>query len=361
MIGPKSRPDAKAFGDLLRTLRRYERKFRWQRGLRGDNEIAEGYSSVLDLLAVGLDCYVHNSPSRPHFVKLVSPIRKIGGDNADALYFFAPLESNARYQVTGTMGGAVYLGLTVYGGKTPERFHIVSNVATPEIKVEPDGTFAVEISPKPGRADKNVVETDATANCLIIRRYFLDKTHMHSDPGDQAIVPLDAPRPPPMLTAEQMGLRIQRLDHFLRGWFGIIPLPMPPIALAYNRMTKPRRASEDTGHWSTPDNIHSFGLYRLAAGQGLRIKGRSPDCLYWSVHLWNPYLQTYDYEHHRCTMNSSEVTLEDDGSWELLIAQQDPGHPNWISTAGHPRGFVYFRWLKSLTVPEKLNTKLLKL
>ena len=33
--------------------------------------------------------------------------------------------------------------------------------------------------------------------------------------------------------------------------------------LVYNRFIPPRKASEDTGHWSTPDNHHSFGLFRL--------------------------------------------------------------------------------------------------
>jgi hypothetical protein len=60
-------------------------------------------------------------------------------------------------------------------------------------------------------------------------------------------------------------------------------------------------------------------------------------------------------------LNSSEVQLDEDGGWELLVSHHDPGHPNWISTAGHPRGFVYFRWLKSKSVPEKLRTRVRKL
>ncbi len=358
MFGLTRRADAKAFDDLLSLLRSYERKFRWRRLLTRDNELAEGYSAMLDLLAVGLDCYIHNSPDEPSFVKLLSPIRKIGGDNADALYYFAPLNPGRGYEVRGTMGSAAYLAFTTYGGDTPKKFHIVSNTSTPGLKVDEDGRFELRISANASDSNGNAIRTDTTTNCVIVRRYYLDKSAMSSDPGEQTIVPDDSPPTPGLLSGDEMGRRIRNLEQFLRGWFKLTPIPLPPIPPAYNRMSPPRQASADTGHWSTPDNIHSFGFFRVADDEGLVIRGRSPECLYWSVHLWNPYLQTYDYAHHPCAMSGSDVELEPDGSWELLISHRDPGHRNWISTTGHPRGFVYFRWLKSESPPEKLHTQL---
>ncbi len=350
------RPDAKAFGDLVDLLRSYERKFRWRRLLTRDNELAEGYSAMLDLLAVGLDCYIHNSPDDPHFVKLMSPIRKIGGDNADALYYFAPLNRGKGYRIRGTIGSAAYLAFTIYGGDTPKKFHIVSNVSTPELEVDADGTFELHIGADDAGADTNELATDATASCVLVRRYYLDKDDMQNDPGEQSIEPDDPPPVPPMLTGDEMGGRIRNLEQFLKGWFKITPIPLPPIPPAYNKLSSPRQASADTGHLSTPDNHHSFGFFRLADDEALVIRGRSPECLYWSVHLWNPYLQTYDYAHHPCALSSTEVELKDDGSWELWVSHRDPGRPNWVSTTGKPRGFVYFRWLKSESVPEKPQT-----
>lgn len=361
MLGLKRRADASAFDDLLKLLRRYERKFRWRRLLTRDNEFAEGYSAMLDLLAVGLDCYIHNSPDAPIFVRLVSPIRKIGGDNADALYYFAPLRPGARYTVEGTLGGAAYLAFTTYGGETPKKFHIVDNTSTPEVKIEEDGTFQLHITPDASEQGANVLHADATTSCLIVRRYFLDKDTMVKDPGVQAIAAEQPPAPPPLLSGDEMGRRIRNLEQFLRGWFKITPIPLPPIPPAYNKMSPPRQASADSGHWSTPDNIHSFGFFKLADDEALVIQGRSPECVYWSAHLWNPYLQTYDYTSYPCALSSSEVELDEDGSWELMVSHRDPGHPNWISTTGHPRGFVYFRWLKAENTPEKLTTHVRKI
>jgi len=361
MLGLTRRADAKAFNDLLGLMRSYERKFRWRRLLTRDNEFAEGYSAMLDLLAVGLDCYIHNSPDTPRFVRLVSPIRKIGGDNADALYDFAPLNAGQSYEITGTIGSAAYLAFTTYGGETPKKFHIVSNASAPEVAVNDDGTFKLEITADVSRAGHATLRTDATTNCVIVRRYYLDKDAMENDPGVQSIEPKHPAAVPPLLTGDEMGKRIRRLEQFLRGWFKITPVPLPPIPPAYNKMSPPRQASADSGHWSTPDNIHSFGFFKVADDEALVIGGRSPECLYWSVHLWNPYLQTYDYAHHPCALNSSEVELRGDGSWELVVSHRDPGCPNWISTAGHPRGFVYFRWLKAERVPQKLTTTVRKI
>ena len=55
------------------------------------------------------------------------------------------------------------------------------------------------------------------------------------------------------------------------------------------------------------------------------------------------------------------MRYEADGSWRLVIAGRDPGHPNWLSTAGHPRGVLWFRWFLADAVPEKPSTRVMKI
>src|SRR5205814_5486761 len=68
---------------------------------------------------------------------------------------------------------------------------------------------------------------------------------------------------------------------------------------------------------------------------------------YWGVMLWNSFMQTYDYRYERIGINKQQATYEPDGSWRLVIAARDPGHPNWLSTAGHRHGILFFRDRKS--------------
>lgn len=360
MLPQSHRKDSRAFNELLEVMRAYERKFLRRRFLWGDNEFADGYRSLMDLLSAGLECFVHNDPERPRFVPILSPERKLGGDNADALYPFAPLSPGRRYRIRGTLGAAIYVGVTVYGGEDNERFHIVSNVSTPDLHVNADGTYELLITPDVmtvPRGGPTLLRTDDTARCLVLRRYYLDQDARAEDPGTETIEPLDPVAPRGPLTAEDMERQLRALSSFIRGWLNLTPIPMPPIPLAYNRFRKPQPVATDTGHLSTPDNHHAFGLFRLDDDQALYVRGRAPECVYWSVHLWNPYLQTYDYQNHRVALNSSQVRLEPDGSFELCIASRDPGHPNWVSTASHRRGMVYFRFLKAAVTPPPLESE----
>jgi hypothetical protein len=86
-----------------------------------------------------------------------------------------------------------------------------------------------------------------------------------------------------------------------------------------------------------------MGTFDLGDDDALVITGRSPECRFWNVCLWNQLLQTYNYEYERSTINGGQVRYEPDGSWTIVVAHRDSGHPNWVSPAGHSRGRIWFR------------------
>ena len=90
------------------------------------------------------------------------------------------------------------------------------------------------------------------------------------------------------------------------------------------------------------------------------IRGRSPECAFWNACLWNPFLHTFDYAYDRVTINGTQVVYEPDGSWEIAIAAQDPGHPNWISTQGHRSGRIWFRWFLPDQTPDRPTVEVRK-
>jgi hypothetical protein len=55
-------------------------------------------------------------------------------------------------------------------------------------------------------------------------------------------------------------------------------------------------------------------------------------------------LQTYDYAHRRVSLNRAQTTVDDDGSFTMVIAHEDPGLPNWLDTEGRPFGMVFWRY-----------------
>ena len=133
---------------------------------------------------------------------------------------------------------------------------------------------------------------------------------------------------------------------------------MVPLSLGVpNTVDDPYPVPTQTFGWAAGDAAYAMGSFDLADGEALVIHGRSPECAFWNLCLWNPFLHTYNYDYERVTINGGQVTYEADGSWTIVIAHEDPGHPNWVSTAGHPRGRIWFRWFLPDETPAAPDVK----
>jgi hypothetical protein len=346
-----------AWRELLDVLRDADQTF-----LDGFREVAddvtalEGYRWLADVFSVALDCYVNADAARPEFVKIVSPTRKFGGDNADAYYYFSPVDPARTYRVHGKMGDAVYLSLCVYGGPTDGRWsnRIVSKINNREMTFGPDQTFEITIG-GPGRAG-NWIPLEPDAVCVVTRDYLVDPTH-----GEQARYGIEAVNPPPPpgpYTDADLGNRLRCTANFIRDLLNICPIPTPFDA---NTVQDPYMQQAVTYGWAAPDVAYAMGRYALADDEALVVEGRSPDCAFWNLCLWNHFLCTYDYRHHRCTVNGGQVRYEPDGSWRVVISRQDPSHPNWLSTAGHVQGVLWFRWFLPAEAPRRPTTRVVNI
>ena len=58
-----------------------------------------------------------------------------------------------------------------------------------------------------------------------------------------------------------------------------------------------------------------------------------------------PRLESREFLHRPVCLNHSQVKLEVDGTFGIVVAHRDPGTPNWLDASGHAEGSVVFRWL----------------
>jgi hypothetical protein len=256
------------------------------------------------------------------------------------------------YRVRGRKGDAVYLSFCVYGGPTDGRWsnRIVSKINDREMAFGPDGTFRLTIGgPK---LDDNWIPLEEDAVALVTRDYLVDP--VNGVQATYAIEALDlAPAPGPP-TDEELAGRLRRAANFIRDLLNVVPVPTPFDA---NTVQEPYVQQAVTYGWAAPDVAYAMGRYELSEDEALVVEGRSPACAFWNLCLWNPFLCTYDYRYHRCTINGGQVQYEPDGSWRVVIAKRDPGHPNWLSTAGHDQGLLWFRWFLPAEVPQRPTTR----
>jgi hypothetical protein len=338
------------FRELLDELGRLEERLHLPEVPLDGQGVLEGYKWIFSILAVGLDAHVWADTGRPRFVDIVGPYRKWGGDNADAFYQYAPIDPARTYRVRGRRGDAAYLSLTVYGGPDDGRYseRIVGTVNDRALDVAADGTFEIVLSPEPHDGAWLRLEPDAV--CAITRDYLLDPVA-----GRRAEWHIEADDPPTVWREDDADLarRFRAALTWVRDQARIVPIPLGEP----NSVDEPYPVPTTTFGWAAGDAAYAMGSFDLAPGEALVIEGRSPECAFWNLCLWNQFLHTYNYDYERVTINGGQVRYEPDGSWRVVVAHRDPGHPNWVSTAGHPRGRIWFRWFHPEETPARPTTR----
>jgi len=310
--------------------------------------VLEGYKWLFSILAVGLDAHVWADPARPRFVDIVGPYKKWGGDNADAFYQYAPIDPARTYRVTGTRLDSVYLSLTVYGGPRDGRYseRIVGTVNDRDLKFGTDGSFELWLSPEPQDGTWLKLEPDAV--CAITRDYLVDpRNERRANFEIESIDPPETWRE----TDEDLARRLTATLTWIKEQATIVPLPLGEP----NHVDDPYPVPQATFGWAAGDAAYAMGSFDLREDEALVLEGTSPDSAFWNMCLWNPFLHTYNYDYERVTINGGEIHYESDGSWRIVVAHRDPGHPNWVSTAGHRSGRIWFRWFLPSETPGRVE------
>jgi hypothetical protein len=88
------------------------------------------------------------------------------------------------------------------------------------------------------------------------------------------------------------------------------------------------------------------GAYELADDEALLFEVAIPkQCGYWSLILTNEIYETTDWYNNQSSLNGAQARLDARGMFHAVISARDPGVPNWLDTAGYPKGAVQGRWL----------------
>lgn len=362
-----------AFDKLLDTLHEAAEGYLVsERGINCETEIAEGYRYILHMLSAGIDLYMEGDPERPAFVRIVSPTRKLMGDNPDAIYHFTRICDDRSYRITGKRTDECYISFTVHGRPADGRLGaaaepVLADMNDRDFQIEPDGSFKIILSPEEQRG--NWIKLLPGAASLITRHYYelsgspaveLDRRiHLH-------IEPLDLPPGRPSLTDESIARRIDDLVAFIRGGTVemMIPgtIPIPFVSTTPNQLPQPtvfRLAGQDS--WGAVDIAYSMGPYKVQPDEALIIQGTLPECAFANVVLWNKHMQTFEYRDRQVSLNRKQITYEPDGSYRIVVAHKDPGIQNWLDTTGHVEGTIFWRILLPAEQPVQPESRLVKL
>jgi hypothetical protein len=206
----------------------------------------------------------------------------------------------------------------------------------------------------PDHHDGTWLKLEPDAVCAITRDYVIDPVH------DRRVEwHIESVDPPATYreSDDDLARRFRAARTWVQQQAQIVPLALGDP----NSVDEPYPVPQQTFGWAAGDAAYAMGSFDLTDDDALVIEGRSPKCAFWNVCLWNQFLHTYNYDYERVTINGGQISYEPDGSWRIVVAARDPGHPNWISTAGHPRGRIWFRWFHPDATPDRPSTRVVRI
>lgn len=292
----------------------------------------------------------HKDPQFPQLFTLQTPVSKNFGDNPDCTYLVAYIDGARSYRLYGSRGTVRWVRLNTRLLDPATGLNYVDHLppgptlAQEDLDIGPDGRFEVTIGPDP--APGNWLRTEPGPQQLFIRQFFGDWAaeepmrlrleRIGSETAHPA--PLNAARVADGLDdaadfverdtrrwMEWADFYRSRPNQFVRGrpdWAGVSP-----------------KHERQGGRWL------NFCYFDLKPDEALIIEFEPPDCSMWIFEQNTYWMMSMDYRYHFSSLNSTQARVEADGSVRIVVADADPGVPNWLDTAGHRRGVLINRWV----------------
>lgn len=311
---------------------------------------AEGYRYLSRLARLGLEKFVESDdPALPRFYRLSHDTAKIGCDNPDSFYQNAAVSGAYRYRITGTRGTVSYLSLATYYGDygKSDRSGCSGCLEADELEVGPGGD--VEIVLSCDRQPGNWLPMETDTSMLIVRQNVLDAER--ETLAELRIERIGAARAPAPLDPGKLGAGLEMAGHYVAATASLFADWAEGFVKSPNEL-RPLDEAVKQGAHGDPNIFFYMGYWKLAPGEALVIDLDPPPCEYWNFQLNNHWMESLDYRYHRIHLNKHTARAASDGSVRLVVADEDPGHPNWIDTAGHDRGTMGLRWVKAESHPQ---------
>ena len=309
-----------------------------------EREASEGMRFLLRTVAMSQDVTGDVYPLAPHFARMDSARRKIGGDNPDAEYDNVGFMGSIDYVITGNVGTVDHLSFTVLERQANGRSQQLGYVNERTLEPDAEGNFTLWLTAKKPEEPGAWIKTGGGVGNVLVRQYIGDRSEEKLGTYDIRALGRERFDPlPPSSDAEVAG-SIRGTQLALEGLGRLHRYVNPSIDEPPNQFK--RRNSDDFGaDISSPDNLYIIGTYGITKDEALIVEVDPLDVRFWNFAIENPWHESVDYQQRKTSRTHEDITIDPDGKVRFLIAQARADHPNYLETAGHARGFMTFRWV----------------
>ncbi len=371
-----------------------------------DRNLAEGYRYLMGFVHSAIERAFFEDPRFPAVRHVLHPMNKGTIDNADAIYFAAPLDGRERYVLRGQVAdhrhwrGAApapegpkapqYLIFEVSSGPLagdtgslaelrPGVKAQTGRLDSTDLVVEADGSFEILLAPEapPGHRG-NFIPThrvssrpnpDDAAGGRDRYATYLSGRQLFYDWAREAPTPLSLERlgsegqAPPAYAPDRAAEQLRRMGELARSqmyfWNEFNTVLLETYGrrdglegerfMPRNAFNAVNAASGATGGGQST-NLYAGGVWELGPDEALVIESHAPITpQYTGISLANLWGESLDFANHQASLNGFQTETDADGRVRFVLAHRDPGVPNWLDTTGHAEGYLSPRWSYTVT------------
>lgn len=328
---------------------------------------ADGLRYATRLASIALSMFVENNdPLLPELSVNTDENHKFGFDNPDNLYRRTPLRDDQDYVLSGRRGSAPYIGLSfgaaLFTGETQGPQGTLAQYHLDEFGIGPGDEFGLTLrgtGDSGGTPGTRSIRLPNGTSGMIVRETFFDKTaQAHSDLRIRRVADGASPS---REDAASVPEQLADAARFLRT---VCPAF---VNLAGHLATTPFHftgtAGRDTMHMhGDPDLYYAPSWWTLDADEAMLVTVEPAErYAYWGFQLADRWLESLDYRYLPVATNNDKAVRNEDGTWTIVVAQENPGVDNWLTTDGLSEGGMCFRWLLASDEPPLPSVEIVKL
>ena len=362
-----------------------------------DRNLAEGYRYMLAHLSRLIEMEMRLHPRYPEFYRSMDMLRKWTGENPDAMYLKAPIDSTGYYKISGTAADTQEWMTSERGASAPKAprmvtFQIITDVPGStgrlaemstcksqtldylnsfNLLVDEQGHFTILIGPKKSDlylgnfllSAKRMLcpatgqEAVRHAKFLAVREIFSDWENERT--LDMEIVRLDAQgESRPTLTAAQMSKKMQNiaseLPNQVKFWQLLQEISLENRSdingdgrrnMPVNSINQPAPPFT-AGGVAGAQQLFAGGIFELEQDDALIVKVTAPEePHYMGFQLSNQWFEGPDQQNYVSSLSGHQLPVSSDGSRYYIVTHRDPGLAGWVATTGLPKGYISMRFI----------------
>jgi hypothetical protein len=306
-----------------------------------DAEVAAGLQHKLRVAVTALQWRTEFTDTGfPVFWRHLDDRLPTGMPNVDVEYLRAHVHGDKIYRLHGEGGNrdfCIYAAAGDFSELTREMY--IGDRWRKDLTPDADGHFELVVGgpPQPGNW---LPLRDGTACWVGIRQYFFSWSDTDL-PGTFSLQQIDGPDRPAPLDVALMHARLSDATRWFRKQCEVRAKSVSPKVLDISNAVVAPIANGS----GTEKVAYGMSSFDLTPDEALVVELDVPEEGTWSVSLCNVWGDSLDFQNRQTSLNGHLAHVDADGRVRLVISSVDPGHPNWLDTAGNLRGIIGYRLL----------------